>query len=255
MLKYSIVIFFFISSACSKYSNDNAKFVFLLAGQSNMSGRANIELCDTIISDRILTIDENLKLIEAISPIHFYESNSGLSCGISFANTLIAHVDSNVEIVIIPTAIGGSTISNWINDDNHRNVESLTNFIEKLNLGLEIGDVKGVLWHLGESDSNDTININNYKSRMSYLFSQFRSFSGDYSLPIFVGQLGSYSNNNLRWQQINNQIIDYSITDENCFVIYTSDLNHNGDFLHFDSESQRKLGCRFAISYVDNFIK
>ena len=90
---------------------------------------------------------------------------------------------------------------------------------------------------------------------MSDLFSQFRSFSGDYSLPIFVGQLGSYSNNNLNWQQINNQIIDYSISDENCFVISKSDLNHNGDFLHFDSESQRKLGYRFAISYLDNVIK
>ena len=52
-----------------------------------------------------------------------------------------------------------------------------------------------------------------------------------------------------------NQIIDYSISDENCFVISKSDLNHNGDFLHFDSESQRKLGYRFAISYLDNVIK
>ena len=65
-------------------------WVFLMAGQSNMAGRAFVEPSDTISNKRILTIDKNDKWIYAKEPLHFYEPTmAGLDCGLSFSHKIL----------------------------------------------------------------------------------------------------------------------------------------------------------------------
>ncbi len=224
-------------------------WVFILAGQSNMAGRGIVEPQDTITHPRILTIDSLGRIIRAKEPLHFYEPNLvGLDCGLSLGKRLVSYLSANDTILIIPTAVGGSSMSQWLGDSLYRNVKLLSNFKEKVAIGQKYGEIKAIFWHQGESDANER-SIGAYPAKIPQLLGTFRSIVQNYSLPISMGELGSYSNNNDYWQMVNAAIHNYAATDVNVSVIGTQDLTHKGDAVHFDSAGQREIGKRFADAY------
>ena len=221
----------------------------MLAGQSNMAGRGQVEAEDTITNSRIITIDSLGKWKLASEPLHFYEPNLvGLDCGLSFGKKLLSTVPDSVTIALIPCAVGGSTIGQWINDEEHRNVNLLSNFNEKVAIAKEKGIVKGILWHQGESDAYPDL-ISVYKANLDTLFTEFRSIVGNESLPIMAAQLGSFFPDQESWDALNTEIEKYTAEDPNTHLIRTHDLTHKGDSLHFSSASLRGLGQRFAKKY------
>jgi hypothetical protein len=230
-------------------------WVFILAGQSNMAGRGTVEPQDTIPSDRILTINKDGKIIYAKEPLHFYEPNLvGLDCGLSFAKAMLDKIPKRVSILLIPTAVGGSAISQWLGDSTYRSVKLFTNFKQKVSLGKEYGEIKGILWHQGESDANAS-NIPKYKDRLTLLIKRFREVVGNDQLPVVLGELGSYSANPESWLKINEQSRLYVQTDKNSAIVKTDDLKNRGDNIHFDSEGQRTLGRRYADAFTNGMLK
>lgn len=228
-------------------------WVFLLAGQSNMAGRAFIEPQDTIPNERVLTINMNNEIIIAKEPVHIYQPTlNGLGCGLSFGKTLLEFIPDSVSILLLPTAVGGSSISQWIEDSVFRNISLLSNFEEKVEIGKQYGQIKGVLWHQGERDANKNA-YDKYKVRLNVLFGLFRQITCNDRLPILIGELGSFSGKD-SWDRINQQIHAYALEDSLVRVISTSDLKDTGDKVHFDSESQRILGIRFANTYKKEFM-
>lgn len=235
--------------------NKQNVWVFILAGQSNMAGRGIVEPQDTVINKRMLSINKNVRLIMAKEPLHFYEPNlTGLDCGYSFGKAMIKNIPDSISILLLPTAVGGSSISQWLGDSLFRNVKLLSNFLAKVEIGKQYGTIKGILWHQGESDANEN-NIPHYTERLSLLFTKFRSVIGNNSLPILLGELGSFSKNKEGFELINKAIHNYSAQDANTAVISTGDLKHKGDSLHFNSKAQRTMGKRFAVVYLQNFLK
>lgn len=225
-------------------------WVFLMAGQSNMAGRGVVEAQDTITDARILTINKDYQIVRAKEPIHLYEPNlKGLDCGLSFAKTLLKDIDKSVTILLIPTAVGGSSSRQWLGDSVHRNVQLMTNFRQKMEFAKTNGIVKGILWHQGESDAN-TKAIPQYKENLKKLFGIFREYAGNDKLPIMIGELGTYSKSPTEWNAINEIIRQYVASDPNAYLVSTSDLKHKGDFIHFDSEGQRLMGQRLADAYL-----
>lgn len=226
-------------------------WVFIMAGQSNMAGRGIVEAMDTISNRRILTVNAENELILAKEPLHFYEPNiTGLDCGMSFAIRLLENVGKDVTIILIPAAVGGSSSHQWLGDSLHRGVKLMTNFQQRVAIGLKYGTVKGILWHQGESDTNDR-SIPGYQERLGQIFQKFRNHCGDPTLPVLIGKLGSYSENQSRWDAINKAIESYALTDKRAFVINTSDLKSKDDKIHFDSEGQRTMGRRMAEKLLD----
>ena len=193
-------------------------WVFILAGQSNMSGRGLVEPQDTIPSER-----------------------------------MIEHLPDSISILLVPTAVGGSKISEWLNDSIHRNISLLTNFKQKVELGKKYGQVKGILWHQGESDAHP-VNIPLYRKRLRDLFKKFREIVGNEDLPVLIGELGSYSKSKGSWLKINKQMNSYVRTDRRSLIIKTSDLKDRGDRVHFNAEGQRIIGQRFAKEYIKKFM-
>jgi hypothetical protein len=270
--KFFILIFFlsvFIASE-ARTSDDRTKYfpkvekkpeiipnkenvwVFILAGQSNMAGRGLVEPQDTISNERIYSINKDGELIFAKEPLNFNEPNmAGLDCGFSFGKELLNYIPDSISVLLIHTAVGGTSINQWINDSTFRNVTLLSNFREKVKTGRNYGIIKGILWHQGESDSATAENIELYPSRLNILFEIFRQATGDKFLPVLIGELGSYSKNNHKWQAINRQIYRYVETDCNSQIISTQDLNHKGDGVHFDSKGQREIGKRFAETFIE----
>lgn len=231
---------------------DQEVWVFIMAGQSNMAGRGQVEAMDTIPYPRILSINKNGELIIAKEPLHFYEpAMTGLDCGLSFGKELLKHVPDSVSILMLPTAVGGSSIRQWVNDSSFRGVTLFSNFKEKVEIGKKYGTIKGILWHQGETDASKAETINMYDAQLEKLFTSFRTEVGNQELPVFIGELGSFSKNDAKWQSINSKISTFIERDSNSYLVKTSDLFHKGDSVHFDAEGQRKMGERFAERFIE----
>ncbi|MBC6489821.1 sialate O-acetylesterase [Flavihumibacter stibioxidans] len=232
-------------------------WVFIMAGQSNMAGRGLVEPGDTVSHPRILTINKENKLIEAKEPLHFYQPKlTGLDCGMSFARNLIDKIDSNTVILLLPTAVGGSSIKYWLNDSAFNGVRLKSNFMEKADLAKKYGILKGILWHQGESDATAG-KIPLYEQNLQELFSFFRGYAGDQSLPVIMGELGSYTvKEEMRqnWSSINEIIRKVSVLNKFNALVETGDLKPREDNIHFDSPSQRILGQRYAETYIKSFL-
>ncbi|SMG14152.1 protein of unknown function [Arenibacter troitsensis] len=222
-------------------------WIYLMAGQSNMAGRGAIEAQDTISNPRIWSIDGQDNWVLAKEPLHFYE-NSGLDCGLSFAQEMLKHVPDSVTIGLVPCAVGGSSIYQWLEDSEHRGVKLLSNFKQKVELAKARGEIKGILWHQGEGNANEK-DIPVYNKAVNSLFEIFRAEVGDADLPIVMGELGRFAQPEekaLRFQAIN-QIIRYvAENDKNTYWISSKGLNHKGDNSHFNAAAQRILGKRYA---------
>jgi len=235
----------------SKLPDKKHVWVFILAGQSNMAGRALVEPQDTIPNDRIMTINAKGQIILAKEPLHFLEPGSeGLDCGLSFGKAMLKKIPSKIKILIIPTAVGGSSVNQWLGDSLFRKVKLFSNFNEKEELGKKYGVIKGILWHQGENNANPK-DIPQYKENLASLFTKFRASIGNPSLPIILGELGSFPKNYDDKMKINQIIREYVSEDKNTAVISTSDLNHKGDNVHFDSQGQRTMGQRYAAAFLN----
>ncbi len=236
-----------------KLPNSDSLYIFFMAGQSNMAGRGFVEPIDTIPDKRILTIDKNNSWIYAKEPLHFYEpSLTGLDCGMSFAKKLLDSIPQGISIAMIPCAVGGSSIEQWLNNDTFRGVTLLENFKRKVNFVKGYGEIKAVLWHQGESNARSEL-IPTYSQKLDSLINVFRTIVENDSLPILIGELGHYAEpkeKQARWDSINWIIHDLG-DNYNITVASTKDLSHRGDRVHFDSGSQRKLGERLAHKYLE----
>lgn len=226
-------------------------WIFILAGQSNMAGRGLVEPQDTVPNRRILTINSANEIIVAKEPLHFYEPTlTGLDCGHSFANRLIRKLNEEITILLLPLAVGGSSTQQWLGDSLHRNVKLMSNFRERVDAAREHGIIKGILWHQGEADA-DSKNIVDYQERLLKIFREFRMYCGNTTLPILIGELGTFSENQDHWNLINKAIHQYATTDKNAIVINTSDLKSKTDKIHFNSEGQRSMGRRMADKFAE----
>lgn len=230
-------------------------WVFIMAGQSNMDGRGFVEPLDTIPDERILTINRSNELVVAKEPIGFYTPDyKGLGCGLAFAKELLSNIPDSITLLLLPTAVGGSPINKWIEDLPHRNIKLYSNFLEKVEMGKQYGEIKAILWHQGESDANEE-GIKNRMKNLKKLFSSFRKDIGNTKLPIVIGELGTYSKTPELWAEINKVNHKYSRKDKYSALVETDDLKDKGDRVHFDGASQREMGRRFADQYLNLIFK
>jgi len=214
-------------------------WIYVMAGQSNMSGRALIYKSDTLTSSRILMIDENNKIIKAQEPLHRYEPNQGLDCGVPFANRLLSRVAKNITILLVPCAISGTSIDEWLNNKSHKNIKLLSNFEDKVKIASRYGTIKGILWHQGEANANEK-GIINYENKLKFLFYKFKKIT---NCPIYSGEIGKFTNK--RFGKYTNEI-NSIIRKVNNNLVKTDDFTDIGDSLHFDSKSERLFGIRLA---------
>lgn len=226
-------------------------WVFVMAGQSNMAGRGIVEPHDTVPDPRIFTINQKNEILVAKEPLHYYEpTRTGLDCGLSFAKALLKSVPANVSILMVPTAVGGSSIQQWLGDSTYRNVKLLSNAREKISVARKVGTMKGILWHQGETNAMTNRDIIGHSGNLKALAKIFRDMAGNDNLPFLVAELGSFSKYAEAFVRINEQLTAYVKADSFSAFIKTNDLHHKGDSLHFDSQGQRLMGERFANEYL-----
>ena len=157
-----------------------------------MAGRGFVQPQDTIASDRVLTLNATNEWVYAKEPLHYYEpGRTGLDCGLSFGKELASLYGKKITIGLIPCAVGGSSIEQWLGDSTYRNVTLYSNLLKKARSAAAYGTIKGILWHQGETNAS-TANYKNYKEKLERFFTRLRNDLGNPALPVYAGQLALF---------------------------------------------------------------
>lgn len=225
--------------------------LYILAGQSNMAGRGIVENQEVQYSGRIVVLDKNGLWKIAKDPIHFDKPEAGVGPGFAFAKEMLTTEDSDVIIGLIPTACGGSPIDVWKPGGYWKQTNSYPydDAIYRMKVAMQIGELKGVLWHQGESDANEKLAYS-YQAKLVTLIEHFRSDSGMPNLSFVAGQLHEF--NSLKNQQkdykkiINKELHAINLILDNYEVVCVKSPKDIGDEIHFDTKSQIKIGKQYA---------
>lgn len=246
--------FILISSiAMSQISNeplqtntvDSSFDLYLLIGQSNMSGRG-------VITDKfkdegnrnVFMLTKENRWIPAKNPLHFDKPTIvGVGPGLSFGINMEKANPAN-RIGLIPCAVGGTSIDAWTPGgyDKPTKTHPYDDMLGHLQTAMKTGVLKGVIWLQGEADSEPQ-KAAVYLPKLETLIKELRSVAGNSDLPFVAGQLGIYRE---VYQNINNVLKDLPERVPYTAVASSKGLTDKGDKTHFNSESQEKIGQRMA---------
>tara|TARA_R110002049_G_scaffold2750_4_gene21915 strand:+ start:61455 stop:62291 length:837 start_codon:yes stop_codon:yes gene_type:complete len=233
---------------------DKAKFhLFLLVGQSNMAGRGEVTDADRVPRPRVLMLNQQQQWVPAIDPLHFDKPKmAGVGLGRSFADE-IAKTYPDVTIGLIPCAVGGSSITCWQPGGFHEPTKThpYDDTLNRLHEALKFGTLKGILWHQGEADSTPKRSAS-YETRLHTLIGRLRDEAGSPEVPFIVGQLGQFKEK--PWNEDRKRVnsVHASLPEHIGRTAFVSSdgLVHKGDQSHFDSDSYREFGRRYAKAYL-----
>jgi len=219
---------------------DPANFhIYLLIGQSNMAGRAEIPEEIKGILDRCFLFKQTNGWEPASNPLNRHSPvRKGLGMqklgpGYGFARTLLEN-DQNATIGLVVNARGGTAIDEWLGDSElHRTA------LARTREAMKQGTLKGVLWHQGESDQAKP---DGYLEKLQSLIAKLRAELDHPDLPFIAGQISKSG-------PFNQQIARLpASTRATAFV--SSDGLTTTDGTHFDTRSQLSLGQRYAEAMI-----
>ena len=209
--------------------------LYLLIGQSNMSGRAEIPEDAMAIIDRCYLLNDKDEWEPARNPLNIHSSvrkdaaMQKLGPGYSFVRKMLAK-DKDIKIGLIVNARGGTSIDEWSSKS-----ELYRAARKRTKTALRDGTLKGVLWHQGESDSKAS---DAYLEKLKSLTANLRSDFNDPNLPFIAGQIH-------KGDAINEQIAKLPESTHSTAFVSSQGLSTT-DGTHFDTKSQLLLGERYA---------
>lgn len=226
--------------------------LFLLVGQSNMAGRGKVADADRKPHPRVLCFSKENEWAPAIDPLHFDKPKFiGVGLGRAFAIQL-AEADPDITIGLIPCAVGGSSIAAWKPGGLHSetNTHPWDDTLKRAKLAIPSGVLKGILWHQGESDSGPKKSVV-YEQQLHDLIARFRKDLDAPDVPFIVGQLGQFEER--PWNDARQRVdaAHRALPEKVPHTAFVSsdNLKHKGDEIHFDAESYREFGRRYAKAY------
>lgn len=243
-------------------------FIFLTFGQSNMEGVPQPEAQDRVEDPRVkvLAYDNCPNLgrtynewYTASPPLH--ACGNGVGPGDYFGKTLAAALPPEVTIGIVPNAISGVDIDYFrkgvrsarrnefrIPPDNQRD-SAYDMIIERGRLAQQVGVIKGIIFHQGESDSGSP-NRDQWVGKLQQILVDIRTDLNIGNVPFLVGELLYNSAGGCCGDSLNPLINALPNQIPSTFVVSANGLN-NIDNFHFDLPGQRTLGARYGAIMLD----
>jgi hypothetical protein len=227
--------------------------LFLLVGQSNMAGRGTVTPADKTPSPRVLMLNQAGEWVPAVDPMHFDKPAAvGVGLGRTFG-IKIAEAKPGVTIGLIPCAVGGSPIDAWKPGVFYEPTKShpWDDALRRAKIALRSGTLRGILWHQGESDSTAAL-APAYEAKLHDLITRLRTELSAADVPFVAGQLGKFADS--PWNEFKKQVDqahhDLSAKVARTAFVSSEGLKHKGDKVHFDADSYRELGRRYAEAYL-----
>jgi len=226
--------------------------LYLLIGQSNMAGRGKISVDTARNNQDIWVINGQNEWVPAKDPLHYDKPAAGVGPGLAFAEAI--H-DNNPKktIGLIPCAVGGSGIDDWLPGKKHdqTGIYAYDAMLARVRMAKRKGTIKGILWHQGESDSSPQ-KSSLYEEKLSAFFAKLRKEIGARNTPLILGTLGDfYVTKQPEAEKINQILKDYADNNKNVFIVTSAGLTDLGDKTHFNTESARELGKRYAAKMIE----
>ncbi|MFQ5808896.1 MAG: sialate O-acetylesterase [Armatimonadota bacterium] len=226
--------------------------LFLLAGQSNMAGRGEVEEQDRVADPRVLSLDTHGQWAPAVDPLHWDKpAIVGVGVGRTFG-IQVADRRPEITVGLIPGAAGGSPIITWEPGGYWEQTDShpWDDAIRRAKHAMGAGVLKAILWHQGESDSQEG-EAELYEERLHALVRRFRAELNAPDAPFVAGQLGQFPDR--PWDEPRRTVdtAHEALPDNvpNTAFVSSKGLTHKGDGVHFDSASLREFGRRYAAAY------
>lgn len=226
------------------------KDLFLLIGQSNMSGRATIEAIDTATLKGVSLLDSLGQWIPAKNPLNLHSTvrkeinMQKLGPGYTFAKKL-AQQQNAKPIGLIVNARGGTSSIEWL-PDTILQFPLYNEAVRRAKQGIASGgQLKAIIWHQGETDIDYNLQSQHLKN-IKKIVAGIRKDLNLPNLPFIAGEVGKFKTNAERVNSIIRMFPDsipYS-------TYVSSDNLGNMDSNHFNSTGQRTLGERYADAYI-----
>ena len=235
--------------------------LFILAGQSNMSGRGDMPAHPQPINPRVFVFGNDYRwhyarepmdaAINQVDPVS-RDGNAGYSLATAFANTLLKK-DSSLIIGFIPCARGATSIEKW-----QRNLSENSLYgscLKRARAASTMGKIVGLLFYQGEADALDPEVYPQRKPspfKWAEKFSRFvhdiRSDLGLPNLPIVFAQLSHNKapKRYVYWEEVKKQQAKVNLSNVRMVKIPKLVLK---DYVHFTKEGYDTIGKLFAEAY------
>ncbi|XP_049398763.1 probable carbohydrate esterase At4g34215 isoform X2 [Solanum stenotomum] len=242
--------------------NSIAKNIFILSGQSNMSGRGGVFnqtsssgtvnlTWDGIVppecqpNPSVLRLNGGLTWVEAHEPLHKdidVNKTCGVGPGMSFANELKMD-DPDIGVIgLVPCAIGGTNITQWV-----RGGWLYNEMIRRTKVALQGGGtIRGMLWYQGESDAIDLDDAKLYKGRLKKFFKDVRRDLELPTLPIVQVALATAPGPYM--EVIRKAQLGINLPNVRC--VDAKGLPIGPDLLHLTTPAQVQLGKMLANAFL-----
>jgi len=233
----------------------DASAAFVLAGQSNMSGRGSLEALEPSERSEVSAVDlygNDGKWKKAIEPIDSAadqvdivseDHSAAVGPGLFFARAM--KPTEKTPVALIPCAKGGSSIGRW-----KRSQKRDTLYGSCLARIREADRrVAGILWYQGETDADRSADIaGKWSEHFRALVTSFRRDLGNPRLPVVFVQIAERPtrkpDRNLSWNIVQGQQAEFTL---GCTAMVSAvGLARNPDELHLSTTGQRELGASLA---------
>ena len=224
--------------------------IYLLIGQSNMAGRGVMTDNDRKPVAGILSLNKHYHWQQARHPLHQDRPKiPGVGMGISFAKEMQKQ-NPGVTIGVIPCAVGGTPLSRWGKEGDLYKAA-----LTRAKIALKNGELKGIIWHQGESDSGDKKRASSYAARLKKAIKSWRADLNAPDVPFIVGEIGHFwvekePETKLR-SLINQQLNSIPTLVPNTACISAKDLKAKPDGIHFNRAALIEFGKRYAKKMIE----
>ena len=244
--------------------------IYLAFGQSNMEGQGNIESQDKTVDSRfqvLWTTDETScgkslgKWSDAVPPLASCSGKLGPTD--YFGRTMVEKTDSKIKVGVVVVAVAGCSIQlfdspisqSYLNQQagwfmqkvNAYGGKPYERMIEMAKKAQEVGVIKGIIFHQGETDAGD----GQWPSKVKAVYDRILNDLGlGNDIPFLAGEVlrGGMS------QGANNNIAKLPQQSKNFYVISSEGLTQplgDGQNVHFTSQEYRDFGKRYAEKMIE----
>ncbi|WP_184722029.1 sialate O-acetylesterase [Caulobacter sp.] len=247
-----------IASLALALAVTTAPDVYLLTGQSNMSGRGLVEELtpEERSADPGIQVygnDEQVRpaldpLDDATGQVDTVSSDAGLAAvgpGLFFARA--TRILRPKPILLVPCAKGGSSMAQW-RPGGGRDTLYGSCLARARAVG---GKPRGVLWYQGETDAGQADSAQAWRASFETLVTHFRADLGAKRLPIVIVQLADAPSPAISapktypgWAAI--QAVQAGPLPACVAMVSAKGLPKKPDDLHLTTAAQRDLGPRLA---------
>jgi hypothetical protein len=240
------------------FSKNDVLDLFLLAGQSNMKGRATIPMAPEENKKILFFHSKKERWYVARDPLHAQgvpdlidgADNSGTGPAMTFARCL-AEKDPQRKVGLIPTAVGGAPIDGYgpLGALYTRSLLLTRNAVERAGIETKL---RAILWLQGESDATEE-RYGSYEANLLDFVDRCRADLRNPELPFIACTIGSFvQKGDFQYgKEINDVLLSLPQKREHTACVDARDLTgHIGDAMHYDLSSQTEIGKRFAEAYL-----